>query len=178
MMRTDEIAAFLAANGWGGARRAPLAGDASARRYERLRRGFSRAILMDMPPASGLDVRPFLAVTAWLRAGGFSAPEVLAADGGAGLVLLEDLGDVELWHADLYRLGGAGELAELGLEEAFAEAICLVEWADRLGPALPARRLMLALDFVPGEDEVRVAGIDAEGEGWDWLPAVAAEVSQ
>ena len=39
-----------------------------------------RAILMDMPPESGLDVRPFLAVTAWLRAGGFSAPEVLGAD--------------------------------------------------------------------------------------------------
>ena len=54
-----------------------------------------------------------------------------------------DLGPVELWHADLYRLGGAGEIAELGLEEAFATAICLVEWADRLGRRLPARRLML-----------------------------------
>ena len=75
-------------------------------------------------------------------------------------------------------LDGGGELAELGLEQAFAEAICLVEWADRLGPALPTRRLMLALDFVPGEDEARVAAIDAEGDGWDWLPAVAAEVSQ
>ena len=48
---------------------------------------------MDVPPESGLDVRPFLAVTAWLRAGGFSAPEVLAADPRRGLVLLEDLGD-------------------------------------------------------------------------------------
>ena len=53
------------------------------------------------------------------------------------LVQTYDLGAVELWHADLYRLGGAGEIAELGLEEAFATAICLVEWADRLGPALP-----------------------------------------
>ena len=35
---------------------------------------------MDVPPESGLDVAPFLAVTAWLRAGGFSAPEVLGAD--------------------------------------------------------------------------------------------------
>ena len=38
---------------------------------------------MDVPPASGLDVRPFLAVTAWLRAGRFSAPEVLGADRAA-----------------------------------------------------------------------------------------------
>ena len=93
MMRTDEIAAFLAANGWGGARRAPLAGDASARRYERLTRGRARAILMDVPPASGLTVGPFLAVDAWLRAAGLSAPAVLAADADRGLVLLEDLGD-------------------------------------------------------------------------------------
>ena len=48
---------------------------------------------MDVPPESGLDVRPFLAVTAWLRAGRFSAPEVLGADRRRGLVLLEDLGD-------------------------------------------------------------------------------------
>ena len=93
MTREAEIGAFLAREGWGWAERRPLAGDASARRYERLRRGFSRAILMDMPPESGLDVRPFLAVTAWLRAGRMSAPEVLAADSRRGLVLLEDLGD-------------------------------------------------------------------------------------
>jgi aminoglycoside/choline kinase family phosphotransferase len=93
MTRAEEIGAFLAREGWGWAERTPLAGDASARRYERLRRGFQRAVLMDMPPESGLDVRPFLAVTAWLRAGRFSAPEVLGADRARGLVLLEDLGD-------------------------------------------------------------------------------------
>ncbi len=95
MTRDAEISGFLAREGWGWAERTPLAGDASARRYERLRRpgAFGGAILMDMPPESGLDVRPFLAVTAWLRAGRFSAPEVLGADQRRGLVLLEDLGD-------------------------------------------------------------------------------------
>jgi len=93
MNRPDEIAAFLAAEGWGVAARAPLAGDASARRYERLRRGSDAAIVMDVPPASGLTVGPFLAVATWLRAGGFSPPGVLAADEERGLVLLEDLGD-------------------------------------------------------------------------------------
>jgi aminoglycoside/choline kinase family phosphotransferase len=95
MTREAEISGFLAREGWGWAKRAPLAADASARRYERLRRpgAFGGAILMDMPPESGLDVRPFLAVTAWLRAGRFSAPEVLGADQRRGLVLLEDLGD-------------------------------------------------------------------------------------
>ena len=95
MTRETQIGDFLASEGWGWARREPLAGDASARRYERLRRkgALAGAILMDMPPETGLDVRPFLAVTAWLRAGRFSAPEVLGADVRRGLVLLEDLGD-------------------------------------------------------------------------------------
>jgi hypothetical protein len=93
MSREAAIAAFLAAAGWAGAARSPLAGDASARRYLRLARGRARAILMDMPPGSGLDAGPFLAVTAWLRGLGLSAPEVFAADAGAGLALIEDLGD-------------------------------------------------------------------------------------
>ena len=38
MTRAAEIGAFLAHEGWGWAERTPLAGDASARRYERLRR--------------------------------------------------------------------------------------------------------------------------------------------
>ena len=41
--------------------------------------------------------------------------------------------DVEIWHADLYRLSHPDEALELGLEDAFASAICLVEWPERLG---------------------------------------------
>jgi tRNA threonylcarbamoyladenosine biosynthesis protein TsaE len=50
-----------------------------------------------------------------------------------------------VWHADLYRLGDPGELAELGLEEAFGTAICLVEWPERLGLMAPAEALTLSL---------------------------------
>lgn len=90
------------------------------------------------------------------------------------LVQIYDLGDVELWHADLYRLSGAGELAELGLDEAFGRTICLIEWAERLCGALPGRMLMLALDFVPEAEDERRARVTARGPGWDWLPAVLA----
>lgn len=93
MTRADQITRFLAAHGWPDARRSPLAGDASARRYERIDAWGRRAILMDVPPESGLDTIPFLAVAAWLRGHGLSAPEILAADPATGLVLLEDLGD-------------------------------------------------------------------------------------
>src|SRR5713226_8619414 len=90
--RDAEIAGFLAAAGWHGAERRPLAGDASFRRYERLTRAGERAVLMDAPPPHE-DVRPFLAVAAMLRRLGLSAPKVLAGDESSGLLLIEDLGD-------------------------------------------------------------------------------------
>jgi tRNA threonylcarbamoyladenosine biosynthesis protein TsaE len=86
------------------------------------------------------------------------------------LVQTYDLGDVALWHADLYRLTDPAEVEELGLEEAFDDAICLVEWPDRLGGALPDRRLDLALGFGPGETD-RTAAFRPHGAGWDWLDA-------
>ena len=44
-----------------------------------------------------------------------------------------------IWHADLYRLTSTHEIEELGLVEAFHDAICLVEWPDRLGSPPPGR---------------------------------------
>lgn len=52
-------------------------------------------------------------------------------------------GVVEIWNVDLYRLSGPGEIAELGLEDAFDTAICLVEWPDRLGVSAPPGALTL-----------------------------------
>lgn len=81
---------FLAAAGWGAAARRPLAGDASARRYERLTRpDGARAILMILPEGEGPGAFPRIA--RHLAARGLSAPAILAeAD---GFLLLEDLGD-------------------------------------------------------------------------------------
>ena len=88
-----EVGAFLARHGWGGAERTPLAGDASFRRYERLVVADRRAVLMLAPPDKE-DTRPFVAVARHLLGRGFSAPAIVAADADAGLVLLEDLGDM------------------------------------------------------------------------------------
>ena len=100
---TDRAAAvdsFLDAAGWDGAARAPLAGDASLRRYERLCGPDGTAILMDAPPDTGEDVGPFLAIGAWLAAQGLSAPRILAQDIARGLLLMEDLGpDLLAVHA-------------------------------------------------------------------------------
>ncbi len=86
--------AFLARNGWAGARIEPLAGDASFRRYFRVidDAGGRQAVLMDAPPQHE-DVRPFLAIADHLIAHGLRAPLTLARDLDQGLLLLEDFGD-------------------------------------------------------------------------------------
>lgn len=92
MSSARSVERFLRANGWDGADAVPLPGDASFRRYLRVRRGTDRALLMDAPPPKE-DVRPFLAVGAWLGEHGFSPPRILAADDAQGFLLLEDFGD-------------------------------------------------------------------------------------
>lgn len=86
---------FLAAHGWGGADISPLAGDASFRRYFRVRHGDRQAVLMDAPPPHE-DPRPFIAVAEYLCGEGLSAPAILARDLDRGMLLIEDFGDARL----------------------------------------------------------------------------------
>ena len=76
----------------------------------------------------------------------------------------------DIWHCDLYRLGSPDEALELGLDEAFGTALCLIEWPDRLGELIPTGALTLAFD--PGQEihEVTLSGADpwpARLEGLD-----------
>ncbi|GAL99576.1 putative phosphotransferase [Sphingomonas parapaucimobilis NBRC 15100] len=93
-----DAAAFLTTLGWEGAVIAPLAGDASFRRYFRVTLGTRRAVLMDAPPPHE-DPRPFMAIARWLLAKGFAAPAILGADEVRGLVLIEDFGDDRMREA-------------------------------------------------------------------------------
>jgi len=69
----------------------------------------------------------------------------------------------EIWHLDLYRLSGAGDLEELGLDQA-AEggALVLIEWPDRLA-APPPGALWLRLDLAGAG---RVAHLEAVAGDW------------
>ena len=71
----------------------------------------------------------------------------------------------EVWHADLYRLTDPAEVDELGLTQAFDEAIVLVEWPDRLGRLRPAKAL--ALDLTPeATGDVRHAQLSTDDPRW------------
>jgi N-acetylmuramate 1-kinase len=99
MIDTEE---FLRECGFADATRAPLAGDASARRYERLTGGPKPAILMLCPPQIGVE--RFISVAKMLHRWRKSAPKVLHSDAKIGHVLLEDLGD-DLFSRTLARGG-------------------------------------------------------------------------
>ena len=93
-MRLPEgVKPFLEAAAWGDAAIEPLAGDASFRRYFRIRaENGATAMLMDAPPPHE-DPRPFLHVAKYLCGAGFRAPQILAEDLARGLILIEDFGD-------------------------------------------------------------------------------------
>ena len=159
-----------------GARLAPLAGDASFRRYYRLGGNGRRAVLMDAPPPEE-DIVPYVAVAQMLRRLGFSAPEVFAEDRAGGFLLIEDFGDdtytrllergadepalytlavdtlVELQRAVEAR--GNPDLPSYDAERFLAEAALLVDWyvpaalGDPLSDARRAEYLDLWRTLLP-----------------------------
>lgn len=63
------------------------------------------------------------------------------------LVQTYETGIAPLWHFDLYRLEDPEEIFELGWEDR-ADAICLIEWPERLGPHKPARTRTIRITSV------------------------------
>ena len=69
-------------------------------------------------------------------------------------------GGFEVWHMDLYRLETAEQALALGIEEAFFDCCCLIEWPDRIQDLLPAECITVDLAMGP-QDTSRVAALVA-----------------
>jgi tRNA threonylcarbamoyladenosine biosynthesis protein TsaE len=68
------------------------------------------------------------------------------------VLINEYRGRVPVHHVDAYRATTLEELMSLGLEELFdADGVTLVEWADKLGPLLPARAIEVHITGVGDE---------------------------
>lgn len=95
------------------------------------------------------------------------------------LVQVYEFGDAApaVWHFDGYRLREPEEAWELGIEDALRDGIALIEWPQRFGELIPARRLEIALQAgrtpsarravldageAPGGWAARLAGLSAE----------------
>lgn len=119
LQRSEALERLLAETGFTGAERTPLPGDASTRRYERLKLGDRRAMLMDAPTSAESKPCPpgatvaerremgwnatsrlaasrvdaFVAVAAYLESIDLAPPQIYGADCEAGYAVIEDLGD-------------------------------------------------------------------------------------
>src|SRR6185503_1676690 len=69
------------------------------------------------------------------------------------LVQTYELPNAAVVHADLYRVGDASELAELGFEDFPEDAIVLLEWPNRAADMLPPDRLDIAFTIDPRRGE-------------------------
>jgi len=79
------------------------------------------------------------------------------------LVQIYDTPKCELWHGDMYRLERAEDCIELGLEDAFLDCICLIEWPDKLGTFLPETAISVTLSFGGAGRTARIEG------GVNWI---------
>jgi tRNA threonylcarbamoyladenosine biosynthesis protein TsaE len=82
-------------------------------------------------------------------------------------------GPAELWHFDLYRLDRPDQVYELGIEDALAEGVSLIEWPELAAGLLPKERL-LTIELQIANGEARRALIQG-GAAWrDRLPGLLA----
>ncbi|AHM03779.1 aminoglycoside phosphotransferase [Roseibacterium elongatum DSM 19469] len=196
---SDRQEAFLERSGWGGAQAVRLAGDASQRFYLRLTAADgARAILMVAPcatPAERASLDAFRRIGGHLRHLGLSAPEEFAAEPDAGLILMEDLGDMTLSRllqespavaADAYgttarvlarlaaeappaglRAPDAGEMAEM------ADLPCALLKAEGGDVGALRARLRAALTQALRQHSGGAPGLalrDVHGDNLIWLP--------
>jgi tRNA threonylcarbamoyladenosine biosynthesis protein TsaE len=89
------------------------------------------------------------------------------------VLMTEYAGRLPLFHLDLYRLDDAADALAGGLlDERQLEGVAIVEWAERLGRALPLARLDVVIDGT-GDEPRRIALRTADASYLRYL-AVAA----
>jgi tRNA threonylcarbamoyladenosine biosynthesis protein TsaE len=64
------------------------------------------------------------------------------------LLQIYDAKDFSIYHFDLYRLEHESEIYELGIEEAFSEHVCLIEWPELIKNILPKESINIHIEII------------------------------
>lgn len=122
-----------------------LAGDASFRRYARIKLNNKTFMLMDAPPEKE-DCGPFVTIDEFFDAHGVRVPHIIAKDLQQGFLLLEDFGDVLLstllneqtvddYYAQSFKqliqlqsIVGEGHFPDYSYEKLISEMELLTDW--------------------------------------------------
>ena len=68
-------------------------------------------------------------------------------------------------HLDVYRLSDLAEARDLAIPELLEQGVTLIEWGERILPALPGDRLDVRITFGDGDDD-RLIEIRSVGDRW------------
>ena len=82
------------------------------------------------------------------------------------IVQTYDEGRIPFYHFDVYRIGDAEEMEEIGFDEyIFGEGVCLIEWANLIEEILPPHYQTVRIEKVLEKGfDYRMITIEAEGE--------------
>ena len=82
------------------------------------------------------------------------------------LVESYDLESTQLYHFDLYRLNDPLEMEYIGIRDLVNEqdAVCLIEWPDKGGEALPAADIQINLEYQSDSRNIECLAISAKGQ--------------
>ena len=69
------------------------------------------------------------------------------------LLQIYDTPDFPIYHFDMYRLKSPIEAYEIGIEDAFAEGVSLIEWPEKIGKLLPQKHIAVTLE-IQGSDRL------------------------
>jgi tRNA threonylcarbamoyladenosine biosynthesis protein TsaE len=92
------------------------------------------------------------------------------------LAQVYDVAGLPVWHFDLYRLAKPEDALELGIEDAFAEGVSLIEWPGRLGRWLPKDRLDLMLTQGAAGEHARHVVLMGHGSWAERMEALRTSV--
>ncbi|NJO67601.1 MAG: tRNA (adenosine(37)-N6)-threonylcarbamoyltransferase complex ATPase subunit type 1 TsaE [Rhodospirillales bacterium] len=112
----------------------------------------------------GLGVGKTVLARAFIRARGYPQDEIPSPTFTLVQIYEPPAPSCPIFHFDLYRLQEAEDVYELGIEDAFADGIVLIEWPDRLGSLLPSDRLDVCLQ--PGATDDARQLVLAGSESW------------
>ncbi|PHO06836.1 tRNA (adenosine(37)-N6)-threonylcarbamoyltransferase complex ATPase subunit type 1 TsaE [Thermoanaerobacterium thermosaccharolyticum] len=83
------------------------------------------------------------------------------------MIVNEHLGDIPLYHFDVYRIDDYTELYDIGYEEYFyGDGVCVIEWPEKIKPLIPEDNIFIRMDMGDTFDE-RTIEIVSNGEKYD-----------
>ena len=84
---------------------------------------------------------------------GLDVPKHYTVTSPSFAIVNEYPGRMRLYHVDLYRISELSDLEDIGLEDMmWGDGVTVIEWADKLSEALPARRLDISITVTDTED--------------------------